>query len=100
MSSKRYAEEFKIEAVKQITERRYPVAGVSARLGVSQHSLYKWVKEYSQAEPVRCETQSQQAELRELKAELKRVTGVDSFSWTLNILILRRRPPVFSSTGL
>ena len=33
MSSKRYAEEFKIEAVKQITERRYPVAGVSARLG-------------------------------------------------------------------
>jgi transposase len=74
MSSKRYAEEFKIEAVKQITERRYPVAGVSARLGVSQHSLYKWVKEYSQAEPARCETQSQQAELRELKAELKRVT--------------------------
>ena len=57
MSSKRYAEEFKIEAVKQITERRYPVAGVSARLGVSQHSLYKWVKEYSQAEPVRCENQ-------------------------------------------
>jgi transposase len=27
MRSKRYAEEFKIEAVKQITERRYPVAG-------------------------------------------------------------------------
>jgi transposase-like protein len=27
MSSKRYAEEFKMEAVKQITERRYPVAG-------------------------------------------------------------------------
>ena len=38
MSSKRYAEEFKMEAVKQITERRYPVAGVSARLGVSQCS--------------------------------------------------------------
>jgi transposase len=32
------------------------------------------VKEYSQAEPVRFQTQSQQAELRELKAELKRVT--------------------------
>jgi len=29
MSSKRYAEEFKIEAVKQVTERHYPVAGVS-----------------------------------------------------------------------
>jgi transposase len=74
MSSKRYAEEFKVEAVKQITERHYPVAGVSARLGVSQHSLYKWVKQYSQPEPVRCEAQSQQAQLRDLKAELKRVT--------------------------
>ena len=52
MSSKRYAEEFKIEAVKQITERRHPVAEVSARLGVSQHSLYEWVKRYST--PNRC----------------------------------------------
>jgi transposase len=74
MSSKRYAEEFKMEAVKQITERHYSVAGVSVRLGVSQHSLYKWVKKYSQPEPVRYEAQSQQAELRGLKAELKRVT--------------------------
>lgn len=74
MSSKRYAEEFKIEAVKQITERRYPVAEVSARLGVSQHSLYEWMKKYSQPEPVRREAQSQQAELRRLQAELKRVT--------------------------
>ena len=74
MSSKRYGEEFKIEAVKQITERRYPVAEVSARLGVSPHSLYKWVKKYSRPEAVRCETQSQQAELLGLKAELKRVT--------------------------
>ena len=34
MSSKRYPEEFKIEAVKQITERGYPVAEVAARIGV------------------------------------------------------------------
>ncbi|HEY3325656.1 MAG TPA: transposase, partial [Novimethylophilus sp.] len=74
MSSKRYAEEFKIEAVKQITERRYPVAEVFARLGVSQHSLYEWVRKYSQPAPVRIEAQSQQAELRRLQAELKRVT--------------------------
>jgi len=74
MSSKRYPEEFKIEAVKQITERRYPVAEVSARLGVSQHSLYEWVRKYSQPEPVRREAQSKDAELRRLKAELKRVT--------------------------
>ena len=74
MSSKRYAEEFKIEAVKQIIERHYPIAGVLFSSEYSQHSLYKWIKEYSRAEPVRCETQSQQAELRELKAGLKRVT--------------------------
>jgi transposase len=74
MSHKRYAEEFKIEAVKQITERRYPVAEVSARLGVSQHSLYEWIRKYTQPEPARIEAQSQHAELRRLKAELKRVT--------------------------
>ena len=45
MSQKRFPEEFKIEAVKQITLRGHSVAEVSARLGVSQHSLYKWIKE-------------------------------------------------------
>lgn len=44
MSQKRFPEEFKIEAVKQITQRGHSVAEVSARLGVSQHSLYKWIK--------------------------------------------------------
>lgn len=39
MGTKRYTEEFKIEAVKQITERGHAVADVSARLGVSGHSL-------------------------------------------------------------
>ena len=34
MSSKRYPEEFKIEAVKQITERGHAVADVSVRIGV------------------------------------------------------------------
>ena len=59
MSNKRYPEEFKIEAVKQITERGYPVAEVASRIGVSQHSLYEWVKRYGVPEPERLETQSQ-----------------------------------------
>ena len=63
MSSKRYPEEFKIEAVKQITEKRYPTVEVASRLGVSQHSLRQWVKRYSLTEPERVETQSQQAGL-------------------------------------
>lgn len=74
MSSKRYTEEFKIEAVKQVTERRHPVGEVSLRLGVSQHSLYQWLKRYAQPIEVRQEQQSQASELRRLKAELKRVT--------------------------
>lgn len=74
MSSKRYPEEFKIEAVKQITEKRYPISEVAGRSGVSQHNLYKWMKNYSLPEPERIEAQSQQAERRRLRAELKRVT--------------------------
>jgi transposase len=47
MSGKRYPDEFKIEAVKQVTDRGYPVADVAARIGVSQHSLYEWIKQFS-----------------------------------------------------
>ena len=38
MTNKSYPEEFKIEAVKQITERGHKVAEVSARIGVSQQT--------------------------------------------------------------
>ena len=74
MSNKRYPEEFKIEAVRQIVERGHPVAEVSARLGVSQHSLYQWIKQQQKPAGQRQEQLSQAEELRRLKAELKRVT--------------------------
>lgn len=44
MSSKRYTDEFKTEAIKQVTERGYSVREVSERLGVTTHSLYAWLK--------------------------------------------------------
>lgn len=44
MSGQRYTPEFKEEAIKQVLERGYTTADVAARLGVSQHSVYKWVK--------------------------------------------------------
>jgi len=44
MSNQRYTPEFKDEAARQIVDRGYSVADVSERLGVSAHSLYKWVK--------------------------------------------------------
>ena len=74
MSQKRFPEEFKIEAVKQITQRGHSVAEVSARLGVSQHSLYKWIKEQQLPPGQHKEQLSQTEELRRLKAELKRVS--------------------------
>lgn len=40
MSSKRYPDEFKIEAVRQVTERGHRVAEVASRLGITTHSLY------------------------------------------------------------
>ena len=74
MKGKRYTEEFKIEAIKQITERGHPAADVAARLGVSTFSLYQWIKRYSLPEGERKAVQDQQEEVRRLKTELKRVT--------------------------
>ena len=74
MSSKRYTEEFKIEAVKQVTDRGHSAPDVAKRLGVSQPTLYEWIKLYGVPEAERLATQSQSAEIRKLKAELRRVT--------------------------
>ena len=74
MSNPRYPEEFKIQAVNQVTEKKLPVADVAARLGVSTHSLYAWIKRYSKPQAERQQDDDQHAELRRLRAELKRVT--------------------------
>ncbi len=44
MGTPRFTPEFKEEAVRQITERGYSIAEVSERLGMSAHSLYKWLR--------------------------------------------------------
>jgi transposase-like protein len=36
---------FREEAVRQVIERGHSVVDVASRLGVSSHSLYKWVKD-------------------------------------------------------
>ena len=74
MNSKRYTEEFKIEAVKQVAERGYSVAEVAARLGTTTHSLYSWLKRYGQKNPQQANQVGDQAEIARLKAELRRVT--------------------------
>lgn len=47
MSGKRYTDEFKIEAVRQVTEHGRPVAEVAQRLGITSHSLYAWKNAFS-----------------------------------------------------
>ena len=46
MSGMRYTEEFKREAVAQITDRGHSVKSVADRLGVCTKSIYDWVKRY------------------------------------------------------
>jgi len=43
MANQKYSDEFRAEAIKQITERGYSVKDVSRRLGVLTKSLYKWL---------------------------------------------------------
>ncbi len=74
MSTKRYTDEFKIEAVRQIVEYGRPVAEVAERLGVSIHSLYGWKRQQGKGDVGRRVEQDQNAEVRRLKAELRRVT--------------------------
>ena len=74
MSGKRYPEEFKIEAVKQVTEKGYSVAEVATRLGTTTHSLYTWIKRYDQGQSKATKDKDSTAELARLKKELQRVT--------------------------
>ena len=71
MGKPNFSDEFKRDAVAQIVERGYPVAEVSQRLGVSPHSLYAWKRQLAK---VGSGDASKDAEIRQLKRELARVT--------------------------
>ena len=73
MGKANYSDDFKRDAVHQITVRGYPVREVSQRLGVSTHSLYVWIKKFSAPSSGKAE-EDHVAENRRLKRELARVT--------------------------
>lgn len=58
MSTKRYTDEFKTEAVRQIVEYGRPTAEVAERLGVSINSLYGWKRQQSKGDVGRCQRRS------------------------------------------
>jgi len=70
MSRKRYSEEFKEDSVRLIRKKGYSVTQANKRLGVSPHSLYKWLggKRSLNKERTSSELES---ENRRLKAGLK-----------------------------
>ena len=70
---KRYTEEFKVEAVKQVTERGYSVQEVAERLGISTKSLYDWRSQLTGGKPAKKATDDA-ARIAKLEAELRRVT--------------------------
>ena len=70
MGKANFSDDFKRDAVAQITERGYRVAEVSQRLGVSLHSLYARKRQLAQ----RPEDDERDAEIRRLKRDLTRVT--------------------------
>jgi transposase len=72
--SQRFTEEFKIQAVKQVTEHGYSVAGVSERLRVTSSSLYNWIKTYGPESEDHRQSQEQSDRIKQLEKELKRVT--------------------------
>ena len=76
MKGIRYTAEFKVEALKQITERGHGVVEVAKRLGVSDKSLYQWLREADwQKQPqFSKDVAALKQEVNRLNAALKRAT--------------------------
>ncbi len=68
----RYSDEFKQEAVNQVVVHGYSVTEVAERLGISNKSLYYWIKVFSKPKKQRDEDADLWAENARLKRELKR----------------------------
>ena len=73
MSSPKYTQEFKDEAVRQVTERNYPAKEVAERLGVALNTLYIWIRKARPAQAEADELAAQKREIQLLKAEIKRL---------------------------
>ena len=70
----RYTEEFKRDAIAQVTDRGYSIQEVAKRLGVCTKSPYDWKKQFHKPSKERKQEVADGAEIRRLKAELLRVT--------------------------
>ena len=46
MATRSYPDEFKIEAVRQVTDRGYKLKDVAERLDVTTKSIHNWMKQF------------------------------------------------------
>ena len=76
MARKIYSEEFRVEAVKQVTKNGYGIADTAERLGIHPDSLRNWIKRLESPEAIQKHKilDDSQAEIKKLQKELKRVT--------------------------
>lgn len=72
----RYTDEFKAEALKQITERGHSTVEVANRLGITDKSLYRWKAEAEKQlkQPDSEDIASLKLEIAKLNKALKRTT--------------------------
>ena len=76
MKGIRYTAEFKVEALKQITELGHGVVEVAKRLGVSNKSLYQWLRvaDWQKQPQFSKDVAALKQEVNRLNAALKRAT--------------------------
>jgi transposase len=75
MERKKYAAEFKSEAVKQVIDKGHAVVDVAKRLGIPEGVLYGWVNKFKKLEqPLSSDLKTLQAEMVKHKSELRRTT--------------------------
>ncbi len=74
MGNQKYTAEFREEAVRQVLDRRYSVKEVAENLGVSTHSLYKWLRAVKPNPETRRDEELLEAkrEVLKLRAQLRR----------------------------
>jgi len=76
MARKIYSEEFRIEAVKQVSKNGYSVTDTAGRLGIHPTSLSNWIKRLESPEAINKHNlqDASSVEIKKLQKELKRVT--------------------------
>jgi len=77
MTRKRYSKQFKVDAVKLVTEQGYKVSEAARNLGIHHSSLRRWKKQFetngNQAFPGKGNLNPENEELYRLRKEVKKL---------------------------